>query len=167
MWRRTDAPPIAASITPSTCGSRPSRRRGAGQGEKRPVAKLADAVMEGGFAGCRSRATSARCSKPSIELAARLECGDCRYRHRCSEIVLIHWVGGVHTEIRLPTRRRGQRTSTSAVVIAAVRQLVLRALFCKTVECFPYFVTRPSTSILKTLRTTTPRQNGCCIAPID
>jgi hypothetical protein len=78
-------------------------------------------------------------SKPSIELAARLECGDCRYRHRCSEIVLIHWVGGVHTEIRLPTRRRGQRTSTSAVVIAAVRQLVLRALFCKTVELLSVF----------------------------
>ena len=44
-----------------------------------------------------------------------------------AEIVLIHWVGGVHTEIRLPTRRRGQRTSTSADVIAAVRQLVLIA----------------------------------------
>jgi len=34
--------------------------------------------------------------------------------------LLIHWVGGVHTEIRLPRRRRGQRTSTSADVIAAV-----------------------------------------------
>src|ERR1700730_305878 len=45
-----------------------------------------------------------------------------------AEIVLfIHWVGGVHTEIRLPRRRRGQRTSTSADVIAAVRQLVLIA----------------------------------------
>src|SRR5262245_66517306 len=27
-------------------------------------------------------------------------------------VLLIHWVGGVHTEIRLPRRRRGQRTST-------------------------------------------------------
>jgi hypothetical protein len=39
--------------------------------------------------------------------------------------LLIHWVGGVHTEIRLPRRRRGQRTS--ADVIAAARQLVLIA----------------------------------------
>jgi len=42
-------------------------------------------------------------------------------------VLLIHWVGGVHTEIRLPRRQRGQRTSTSADVIAAVRQLVLIA----------------------------------------
>jgi DNA invertase Pin-like site-specific DNA recombinase len=45
-----------------------------------------------------------------------------------AEIVLfVHWVGGVHSEIRLPKRRRGQRNSTSADVIAAVRQLVLIA----------------------------------------
>ena len=45
-----------------------------------------------------------------------------------AEIVLVvHWVGGVHTEMRLPKRRRGQRNSTSADVIAAVRQLVLIA----------------------------------------
>jgi hypothetical protein len=42
-------------------------------------------------------------------------------------VLLIHWVGGVHSEIRLPRRRRGQRTSTSADVIAAVRQLALIA----------------------------------------
>jgi DNA invertase Pin-like site-specific DNA recombinase len=42
-------------------------------------------------------------------------------------ILLVHWIGGVHSEIRLPRRRRGQRTSTSADVIAAVRQLVLIA----------------------------------------
>jgi DNA invertase Pin-like site-specific DNA recombinase len=45
-----------------------------------------------------------------------------------SEIVLlIHWMGGVHTELRLPKRRRGQRNSTSDDIIAAVRQLVLIA----------------------------------------
>ena len=45
-----------------------------------------------------------------------------------SEIVLVvHWVGGVHSEMRLPKRRRGQRNSTSADIIAAVRQLVLIA----------------------------------------
>jgi len=45
-----------------------------------------------------------------------------------NEIVLIvHWVGGVHSQMRLPRRRRGQRNSTSADVITAVRQLVLIA----------------------------------------
>jgi hypothetical protein len=45
-----------------------------------------------------------------------------------AEIVLIvHWMGGVHSEIRLPRRRRGQRSSTSGNIIAAVRQLVLIA----------------------------------------
>lgn len=42
-----------------------------------------------------------------------------------AEIVLIvHWIGGRHSEIRLPRRGRGQRNSTSADVIAAMRQLV-------------------------------------------
>lgn len=45
-----------------------------------------------------------------------------------SEIVLlIHWIGGVHTELHLPKRRRGQRNSTAPEIIAAVRQLVLLA----------------------------------------
>ena len=45
-----------------------------------------------------------------------------------AEIVLVvHWIGGVHSQMRLPRRRRGQRNSTSADVIAAVRQLVLIA----------------------------------------
>jgi DNA invertase Pin-like site-specific DNA recombinase len=45
-----------------------------------------------------------------------------------SEIVLtIHWVGGVHTEHRLPRRRRGQRNSTSADIVKAVRTLALIA----------------------------------------
>ena len=45
-----------------------------------------------------------------------------------SEIVLLtHWMGGVHTELRLPRRRRGQRNSISADMLAAVRQLVLIA----------------------------------------
>ncbi|CAP53972.1 recombinase family protein [Gluconacetobacter diazotrophicus] len=42
-----------------------------------------------------------------------------------AEIVLaIHWAGGIHTELRLPRRRRGQRNSTGADIIAAVRDLV-------------------------------------------
>src|SRR5258707_1264847 len=45
-----------------------------------------------------------------------------------SKIVLIvHWVGGAHSELRLPKRRRGERNSTSADIIQAVRQLVLIA----------------------------------------
>jgi DNA invertase Pin-like site-specific DNA recombinase len=45
-----------------------------------------------------------------------------------AEIVLVvHWIGGVHSEMRLPRRRRGQRNHTAADVIVAVRQLVLIA----------------------------------------
>src|SRR6478735_5739239 len=41
-----------------------------------------------------------------------------------AEIVLtIHWIGGAHTELRLPRRRRGQRNSTSSDIVTAVRQL--------------------------------------------
>lgn len=42
-------------------------------------------------------------------------------------VLLIHWIGGVHNEIRLARRRRGQRNSTSVDIIAAVRQLALIA----------------------------------------
>ena len=42
-------------------------------------------------------------------------------------VLLIHWMGGVHTELRLPRRRRGQRSSTSSDIVAAVRHLVLIA----------------------------------------
>jgi DNA invertase Pin-like site-specific DNA recombinase len=45
-----------------------------------------------------------------------------------SEIVIVvHWVGGAHSEMRLPKRRRGQRNSTSADILEAVRRLVLIA----------------------------------------
>lgn len=40
------------------------------------------------------------------------------------EIVLVlHWVGGVHTELRLPRRRRGQCKGTAVEIIEAVRVL--------------------------------------------
>jgi DNA invertase Pin-like site-specific DNA recombinase len=42
-------------------------------------------------------------------------------------ILLIHWMGGIHTELRLPRRRRGQRNCTSLDIVVAVRQLVLIA----------------------------------------
>jgi DNA invertase Pin-like site-specific DNA recombinase len=38
-------------------------------------------------------------------------------------VLVIHWKGGVHTELRLPRRRRGQCTATSKDVVAAVRVL--------------------------------------------
>ncbi|WP_372921265.1 hypothetical protein [Roseovarius sp.] len=41
-----------------------------------------------------------------------------------SEIVLmVHWAGGAHTEIRLPKRQRGQRNATPPDILEAVRQL--------------------------------------------
>ncbi len=43
----------------------------------------------------------------------------------CEIVLAVHWAGGAHSEIRLPKRRRGQRNSTSADVIAAVRHLAL------------------------------------------
>jgi DNA invertase Pin-like site-specific DNA recombinase len=45
---------------------------------------------------------------------------------QAAEIILVvHWIGGLHSEIRLPRRRRGQRNSTPADIVDAVRQLVL------------------------------------------
>jgi DNA invertase Pin-like site-specific DNA recombinase len=38
-------------------------------------------------------------------------------------ILVIHWQGGVHTELRLPRRRRGTCSATSKDVVAAVRSL--------------------------------------------
>ena len=42
-------------------------------------------------------------------------------------VLLVHWMGGTHTELRLPRRRRGQRNSTAPDIVIAVRQLVLVA----------------------------------------
>jgi Recombinase zinc beta ribbon domain len=42
-------------------------------------------------------------------------------------VLLIHWMGGAHTELPLPRRRRGQRNRTSPDIVAAVGQLVLIA----------------------------------------
>jgi DNA invertase Pin-like site-specific DNA recombinase len=44
---------------------------------------------------------------------------------QAGEIALVlHWVGGVHTELRLPRRRRGQSKGTAVEIIEAVRVLV-------------------------------------------
>src|SRR5262249_61122753 len=42
-------------------------------------------------------------------------------------ILFLHWMGGIHPELRLPRRRRGQRNRTSQKIVTAVRQLVLIA----------------------------------------
>jgi hypothetical protein len=42
-------------------------------------------------------------------------------------VLVIHWMGGIHTELRLARQRRGQRNSTGPDIIDAVRQLVLIA----------------------------------------
>jgi hypothetical protein len=42
-------------------------------------------------------------------------------------ILVVHWAGGAHSQIRLPKRRRGQRNSTSADIVEAVRRLALIA----------------------------------------
>ncbi len=39
-------------------------------------------------------------------------------------ILIVHWMGGAHTELRLPRRRRGQRNSTAPGIVEAVRVLV-------------------------------------------
>lgn len=70
--------------------------------------------------------TDARLKKRIVRTVIREVVAD--IDDEASEIVLlIHWIGGVHTELRLPKRRRGQRNSTSADIIAAIRQLVLIA----------------------------------------
>jgi DNA invertase Pin-like site-specific DNA recombinase len=44
--------------------------------------------------------------------------------HQASEVVLtIHWVGGVHTELRVPRRRRGSATATPSSTVEAIRVL--------------------------------------------
>jgi hypothetical protein len=40
-------------------------------------------------------------------------------------VLLVHWMGGAHTEHRLPRRRRGQRNSTPSDLVEAVRGLAL------------------------------------------
>jgi DNA invertase Pin-like site-specific DNA recombinase len=41
-------------------------------------------------------------------------------------ILVVHWAGGVHTELRVPRRRRGQRNSTTPHIVEAVRMLACK-----------------------------------------
>jgi hypothetical protein len=38
-------------------------------------------------------------------------------------VLIIHWMGGIHTEVRLPRRWRGQRNSTPGDVVEAITRL--------------------------------------------
>ena len=98
------------------------------------VTPVRDAVAAGSFARLaedlravwRAPTTDARLRKRIVRTVVQEVVAD--LDERAGEIVLlIHWMGGVHTELRLPRRRRGQRNSTSPDIIAAVRQLVLIA----------------------------------------
>ena len=72
----------------------------------------------------RAPATDARLRKRIVRTVVQEVIAD--LDEAAGEIVLlVHWTGGIHTELRLPRRRRGQRNSTSPDIIAAVRQLVL------------------------------------------
>jgi len=41
-------------------------------------------------------------------------------------ILVVHWAGGVHAELRVPRRRRGQRKSTAPEIVEAVRMLACK-----------------------------------------
>jgi DNA invertase Pin-like site-specific DNA recombinase len=70
--------------------------------------------------------TDARLKKRIVRTAIREVIAD--IDAASAEIVLVvHWSGGAHTELRLPRRRRGQRNSTSPDIVAAIRQLVMIA----------------------------------------
>jgi hypothetical protein len=74
----------------------------------------------------QSPTTDARLKKRIVRAVIREVVAD--INAEAGEIILfVHWMGGIHTELRLPRRRRGQRNSTSQDIITAVRQLVLIA----------------------------------------
>src|SRR4029077_10023332 len=73
-----------------------------------------------------SPTTDARLKKRIVRAVIREVVAD--INAEAGEIILfVHWMGGIHTELRLPRRQRGQRNSTSQDIITAVRQLVLIA----------------------------------------
>ncbi|HCQ59227.1 MAG TPA: DNA recombinase [Sulfitobacter sp.] len=67
-------------------------------------------------------ATDAKLKKRIVRTVIREVVAD--LDDNASEIVLlVHWAGAAHTEIRLPKRRRGQRDATAPDIVEAVRQL--------------------------------------------
>jgi hypothetical protein len=70
--------------------------------------------------------TDARLKKPIVRTLIQEVVADIDDA-ACEIVLIVHWIGGSHSEMRLAKRRRGQRNSTSADIIEAVRQLVLIA----------------------------------------
>src|SRR6266446_603224 len=149
IWKRRAMPPTGLSgntmpLTPRTGWWRVSLKR-AGTGRSltrrrsrarspcmmRRTAPIADPASLGVLASnlktvWDAPTTDARLKKRVVRTLVHEVVAD--IDDAASEIVLIvHWVGGAHSELRLPKRRRGQRNSTSADIIQAVRQLVLIA----------------------------------------
>ena len=76
----------------------------------------------------KAPATDARLKKRIVRTLVREVVADidAQAANGTGEVVLVvHWSGGVHTELRLPRRRRGQRNSTPLETVEAIRQLVL------------------------------------------
>ena len=85
-----------------------------------------DALAEDLHAVWAAPTTDARLKKRIVRTVIQEAVAD--LNDATAEIVLtIHWIGGAHTEHRLPRRRRGQRNSTPDNVVEAVRALALIA----------------------------------------
>ena len=93
----------------------------------REVASISPATLAGDLKSVWSAPTTgARLKKRIVRTVIREVVAD--IDAEAAEIILvIHWMGGIHTELRLPRRRGGQRNSTAPDIIAAVRHLVLIA----------------------------------------
>ena len=64
------------------------------------------------------------------------------------EIVLVvHWMGGIHTQLRLPRRRRGQRNSTAPKTMEAVRILARVCSDDMIAACSTEMIFAPDTAI--------------------
>jgi hypothetical protein len=75
------------------------------------------------FANWRAPTTDARLKKRIVRSVIEEVVAD--IDTEAGEISLfLHWVGEVHTELRLARRRRGQRNATSPDIIEAIRLLV-------------------------------------------
>jgi DNA invertase Pin-like site-specific DNA recombinase len=71
-------------------------------------------------------ATDARLKKRIVRTVIREAIADLD-NETAEIVVIIHWMGGAHTEHRLPRRRRGQRNSTATDIVEAVSKLALIA----------------------------------------
>ena len=107
-----------------------SAHDGAGAGRPDPTPVPFATLAQDLRAVWKAPATDARLKKRIVrtlvhEVVADIDADDA---NGTGEVVLaVHWSGGVHTELRLPRKRRGQRNSTPLETVEAIRQLVLIA----------------------------------------